>query len=195
MTAPAPAGAPTLACARTAARAWSWMRSRAARRGIAAMEFAAVAPALVIVFLGSFQVLDAATVFRKLTDTTAQLANITSQYTTMSQTDVNNVLGASTTIMAPYATSQMSIVLTEVTTDNDGNATVTWSQAWQGTPLAKGSTVSMPAGFDNPNTSYILVQSTYEYTPTVGEGIIGAIPMTKQVVMLPRASASIPFTG
>jgi Flp pilus assembly protein TadG len=181
--------------ARIPAHAWPRTWSRARRRGVAAMEFAAVAPALVVVFLGSFQLLDAATVYRKLTDTTVQLANVTSQYTTMSLTDVNTVLGATSTIMSPYATTVMSIVLSEVTTDNNGNATVTWSQAFQGTPLAKGSGVTMPTGFNSPNTSYIVVQSTYAYTPSVGASIIGSIPMSKQVVMLPRASSSIPFTG
>lgn len=173
-------------------RRW-WQRG--GRRGIAAMEFAAVAPLIVTVFLGSFQLLDAATVLRKLGDTTVQLANITAQYTTMSQTDVNNVLDASATIMAPYATTPMSIVLSEVTTDANGNATVTWSQAYQGTALAAGTPMTMPAGFDSPSTSYIVVQASYAFTPSVGGGIIGSIPMSKQVIMLPRASASIPFTG
>ncbi len=172
-----------------------WQRLAANRSGIAAMEFAVIAPMLIVVFLGGFQTLDAAMVYRKVTDTTVELANITSQYTTMSQTDVNTVLGAAATIMAPYPTVAMSIVLTEVTTDSNGNATVTWSQAFQGTALAQGSTVNMPAGFDTPNTSYILVQSSYQYTPTVGTSIIGPIPISKEVPMLPRASASIPFTG
>ncbi len=172
-----------------------WQRLRANRRGIAALEFAVVAPTIIVALLGGYQLLDAVTVFRKLTDTTVQLANITAQYTTMSQSDVTTVLDASTTIMEPYSTAPISIVLSEITTDANGNATVTWSKALQGTALSAGSTVTMPPGFDNPSTSYILVQSNYAYTPTVGAAFIGPIPMTKQVVMLPRASASIPFTG
>jgi Flp pilus assembly protein TadG len=172
-----------------------WQRLRASRRGIAAMEFAAVAPMIVLLFVGGFQILDAITVLRKLTDTTVQLANVTSQYTTMSQTDVNAVLAAAATIMTPYPTTTMSIVLSEVTTDSNGNATVTWSKAFQGTPLGQGAAVTMPPGFDSPSTSYILVQSTFQYTPPIGGGILGTIPMSKQIVMLPRGSASIPFTG
>jgi Flp pilus assembly protein TadG len=172
-----------------------WQRLRANRRGIAAMEFAAVAPMIVLVFIGGFQVLDAITVLRKLTDTTVQLANVTSQYVTMGQTDVNAVLAAAATIMTPYPTTTMSIVLSEITTDSSGNATVTWSQAFQTTPLSKGATVTMPPGFDSPSTSYIMVRSTYQYTPPLGGNILGTIPMSKTIVMLPRGSASIPFTG
>lgn len=168
---------------------------RARSRGVVALEFAAVAPMIVIMFLGTFQILNAVTAYRKLTDTTVELANITCQYTTMGQTDVNTVLNAAATIMAPYPTTPMSIVLSEVTTDNNGNATVTWSKAFQGTPLAKGSSITMPTGFDTPNTNYIVVQSTYTFTPTIGESIVGSIPLSREAVMLPRASASIPYTG
>lgn len=175
-------------------RRW-WHRFARGRRGIAAMEFAVVAPTIIVVFLGGYQLLDAVTVFRKLTDTTVQLANITAQYTTMGQSDVTTVLDASTTIMEPYSTAPISIVLSEVSTDANGNATVTWSKTFQGTALSPGSPVSMPPGFDNPSSSYILVQTSYNYQPTVGAAFIGPIPMSKQVVMLPRASASIPFTG
>jgi Flp pilus assembly protein TadG len=172
-----------------------WQRLRTNRRGIAAMEFVAVGPMIALIFVGGFQVLDAVTVLRKLTDTTVQLANITSQYTSMSQADVNTVLAAASTIMTPYTTATMSIVLSEVSTDSNGNATVTWSKAFQGTPLTQGSPVTMPPGFDSPSTSYIMVQATYQYTAPIAAGAIGTIPMSKKIVMLPRGSASIPFTG
>lgn len=170
-------------------------RLHADRRGIAAMEFAAVAPMLVIVFIGGFQALDAVTALRKLTDATVQVANVAARYATMSQSDVNVVLGAATVIMTPYATTPLSIVLSEITLDANGQATVTWSQAFQGTPLSPGAPVAMPPGFDTPNTSYIMVQTTYQYIPPLGGGLIGPVTMTRQSVMVPRASSSIPFTG
>lgn len=170
-------------------------RAFGGRRGVAAIEFTVVAPAIIAIFLGSFQLLDATTTLRKLTDTAVQLANVTAQYTTMSHNDVNNVLSAAATIMAPCSTTPMTIVLSEVQTDTNGNATVSWSQSYQGTPLATGSAIAMPQGFTTPNTSYIVVQTTYAYTPNVGASIIGSISMAKEVVMLPRASATIPFTG
>ena len=50
-----------------------------------------------------------------------QIANVTSQYTSMGSTDVGNVLGAFVADHdLPYATNSPSIVLTEVTVDNSG---------------------------------------------------------------------------
>jgi Flp pilus assembly protein TadG len=165
------------------------------RHGVAAVEFALVVPLVIVVYVAGFEVMEAATVYRKLTDTTVQIANVTSQYTTMSNTDVGNVLGASSQIMTPYATGNLSIVLSEVTTDKSGAGSVTWSQAYHGTALAAGAAVTMPAGFKTASTSYMLVQTTYAYQPVIGGAFIKPIAMTNQIFMLPRSSASIPYTG
>lgn len=178
--------------------AWSigaWRRLARDHRGVAAVEFALVVPVVIVVYLGGFEVMEASTVYRKLTDTTVQLANVTAQYTTMSSADVDNVLGASAQIMTPYPTTDLTIVLSEVTTNNAGAGEVAWSQAYQGTALAPGASVTMPAGFQTPNTSYVLVQTTYAYQPVIGGAFIKPIKMTNQLFMLPRSSPSIPNTG
>jgi Flp pilus assembly protein TadG len=165
------------------------------RRGVAALEFALVVPVVIIVYLAGFEVMEAATVYRKLTDTTVQIANVTAQYTTMGSADVTKVLGASSQIMTPYSTSNLSIVLSEVTTDAAGKGSVTWSQAYQGTALAAGAPVTMPGGFKTGNTSYLLVQTTYAYQPVIGGAFIRPLSMTNLMFMQPRSSSSIPYTG
>ena len=54
-------------------------------RGVAALEFALVVPMVIVVYAGGFEIAQAATVNRKLTDTTVQLANVTSQYTSVAK--------------------------------------------------------------------------------------------------------------
>lgn len=174
----------------------SWRGFAADRRGVAAVEFALVVPVVIVAYLAGFEVMEASTVYRKLTDTTVQLANVTSQYTTMSATDVSNVLGASAQIMTPYPTTNLSITLSEVTTDNNGAGWVSWSSAYPSGPgLAHNTAVTMPAGFQTPNSSYILVQTSYAYQPIIGGAFVKPITMTNQIFMLPRGSASIPYTG
>lgn len=176
-------------------RAPRWRDLAGDRRGVAAVEFALVVPVVIVVYLAGFEVMEASTVYRKLTDTTVQIANVTGQYTTMSSTDVTNVLGASSQIMTPYPTTNLSIVLSEVTTNAAGAGKVTWSQEYQGTALGVGTNVTMPSGYQTPNTSYILVQTTYSYQPVIGGAFVSPISMTNQIFMLPRSSSSIPYTG
>jgi Flp pilus assembly protein TadG len=165
-------------------------------RGVAAVEFALLAPALILVSLGSYEVFQAAAAYRKLCSTTVELAGVTSQYSTMSANDVSNVMNASAQIMTPFATQNLSIVLTEITTDNSKKPTVTWSQAYNGgTALTPGASASLPASLAQKNTSYILVQTAYAWSPMVSGGPIGSIQMTDQIYSLPRGSGTIPYTG
>jgi hypothetical protein len=39
------------------------------------------------------------------------------------------------------------------------------------------------------------VQTTYSYAPTIGGAFVHTIPMTDQILMVPRQSTSIPATG
>jgi Flp pilus assembly protein TadG len=166
--------------------------------GVAAIEFALVVPLVIIVYAGGFEIVQAATVNRKLTDTTVQLANVTTQYTAVAATpDLANIFAASAQIMAPYPTSSLTIVVTEVQTDKNSIGTVAWSQGYPvaSSCLAKNSVVALPTGFASPNSYYILVQTTYSYAPTIGSAFVHTIPMSDQIFMVPRQSTSIPATG
>jgi Flp pilus assembly protein TadG len=174
-----------------------WRELRRDKRGVAAVEFALVVPVVIVVYALGFELAQASTVYRKLTDTTVQLANVTSQYTAVSDTDVNNIFGASSQIMVPYSTAPLTIVLSEVVTDASSNATVCWSKPYPSTvtPLATGAAVTMPTGMASPSSHYILVQTTYAYTPTIGGVFMSGLPMANQVFMIPRASTQIPYDG
>ena len=166
--------------------------------GVAAIEFALVVPLVIIVYAGGFEIVQAATVNRKLTDTTVQLANVTTQYTSLAATpDLNNIFAASSQIMAPYPTSSLTIVVTEVQTDASSNGKVVWSQGYPAaTPcLAKNSAVTLPAGFASPSSYYVMVQTNYSYAPTIGSAFVHTIPMADKIFRVPRQSTSIPATG
>jgi Flp pilus assembly protein TadG len=175
----------------------SWRDLLGHTGGVAAIEFALVVPLVIIVYAGGYEITQAATVNRKLTDTTVQLANVTTQYTSDATADLNNIFAASSQIMAPYPTSTLTIVVSEVKTDASSNGTVAWSQGYPtGTAcLAKNSAVTLPAGFASPSSYYVLVQTTYSYAPTIGSAFVHTIPMTDQIFMVPRQSSSIPATG
>ena len=173
-----------------------WRRARADDRGVAAVEFALLLPVLVLLYAVGFELCQAATVKRKLTDTTVQLANLTSQYTTVSKSDIATIMNASSETMTPFPNTSLAIVVSEVNIDSKGKASVTWSEPYlngspfQGTPL-KTAPVAPPS-FQTPNSSYLVVQSAYAYTPVIAGGLVGPMTLNDQSFMLPRDAGSIP---
>lgn len=166
------------------------------RRGVAVLEFALVMPMLLFVSLGGYALSDAASTYRKLTDTTVETANVTAQYTTMQAADVQSVMAATAQIMAPYDTTSLTAVISIITTDVNSKATVLWSRAYQGgAALVKTAVFNLPPNLAQPSTSYVLVQTTYKFVPLTGSGLVASIPMQDQLLILPRQSASIPCSN
>ena len=173
-----------------------WRAWRRDGRGVAAVEFALTVPVLILACLGFYEAFQAAAAYRKLSATTVELANVVGQYTTMSASDVSSVMSATSQIMAPFPTSSLSIVLTEITTNSSSQATVTWSQGYNGgAALTQGANYTLPSSLRTASTSYLLVQTAYSWSPLVTGGPLGTINMTDQIYGLPRESASIPYTG
>jgi Flp pilus assembly protein TadG len=173
-----------------------WRRAIADERGAALVEFALIFPLLIVLYAVGFEVCQAATVGRKLTNTTVELASVTSQYTTVSKSDISTVMNAASQTMSPFPNTSLSIVMTEVNIDNNGNATIGWSEAYlngvafQGTPLTTPPVA--PASFQTPSSTYIVVQSTYAYTPVIAGTFMKPLTLSSHSYMLPRDSASIP---
>jgi len=165
-------------------------------RGTAAVEFALVMPMLLTLYLGGFAISQATSTWRKLAETTSQLANVAAQFTTMQSSDAQGVMAAAAQIMAPLDTSSLSEVLTVVGVNSGGSATVTWSQAYNGgTALAQGAAVTLPTNMLHSGMSVVWVQTTYTYNPVVGVSYVPPITMHDQIYSAPRSSASIPCSS
>jgi Flp pilus assembly protein TadG len=172
-------------------------------RGAAAVEFALLLPVLVALYLGGFETLRLVSTYRKVCDTTAQLANITAYSDTVAKADLQISMAAAAQIMAPYSTSKLEIVASEIQVVSSSSATVTWSQAWKGGSAypagehAKGSTWTLPPALAAApaDTYYILVQTSYAYTTLLGGHYIGFnIPLANQLYMSPRSITKIKCT-
>ena len=173
-----------------------WNRATADTRGGAAVELGLILPVLVVLYALGFEVCQAATVNRKLTDTTAELANLTSQYTKVSKSDIATIMNASSQTMTPFSNGDLALVVSEISIDGTGKASVTWSEAYlngvpfQGNPLT--TPPKAPPSFVIANSSYIVVQSTFAYTPVVAGSFMGPMTLSNQSFMLPRDAGSIP---
>ncbi|MGJ3626060.1 TadE/TadG family type IV pilus assembly protein [Sphingomonas sp. MMS24-JH45] len=160
------------------------------RRGTSAIEFAIALPVLILLFTGGFQLSDAVSVYRKVTTTSRALADLTSQYVTVNDAQLDKILAASTQVMAPYSTTDAKLVVSEIKTDAAFQTKVVWSRARNTTALRVGDTVNIPAALKIANTYAIIARVTYTYRPVFGNSYIGTIPMGDTIIMLPRASDS-----
>lgn len=161
------------------------------RRGVALTEFAFALPLMALMYLGGYQLCDAISAYRKVTTTTRAVADVTSQYTSVNNADLDTILAASQQIMSPYSVANSKLVISQIAIDKDGVATVAWSRGKNISGLVAGSPFTVPASIKVPNTSILVAEIQYLYKPMVAAGLIGDIPMRDRIIMMPRATSSI----
>jgi Flp pilus assembly protein TadG len=166
-------------------------RFAADRRGASAIEFALLLPLLMIMYFGSIQITDAISADRQVTLVASTVAEITSQYATVSSTDVSNILAAASAVLTPFPVANARVTLSSVLIDANGNATVDWSATLNGTQRSGTVTSSIPAALLVPNTSVIWGEATYNYRPAIGWVITGTIAMYDQIFLRPRQSNNV----
>ena len=105
------------------------MLSRFARdaRGASALEFALIAPVMLVMFIGTVEVGQAVMAQRRTSHAVNTLGDLAARASTLHPSDVTDVFAAATDIMAPFPTSTLALKLTEVTGDSTGIAKVDWS--------------------------------------------------------------------
>jgi Flp pilus assembly protein TadG len=161
------------------------------RRGLAALEFALLLPIMITLFLGSVEVTTGVAIQRKVTLTARALADLSSQFTSIANADMSNILNASSDIIVPYAAANLQSVVSELSINGGGQATVVWSDTLNGTARTVGSVVNIPASLAVANTYLILGEATYSYNPNYGYVVTGTVTLSDQIYMRPRQSSSV----
>jgi Flp pilus assembly protein TadG len=180
-----------------------------AKEGLAAIEFAFIAPVLVVFLLGSVEISNALECRQKVTNLASSAADLVAQTASVSANDMTNIFNAVTDIMYPF-TGTTSIVVSSVMSDGNGGGTVAWSQAQNGTALTVGSAVALNQPIMSTcNTSasnsctpcaknacsVIMAQISYSYVSPIGKFFVGTVPITDSFFARPRKSTSVSYTG
>ncbi len=161
---------------------------RAARdnRGVSAVEFALLAPVMIGLYFGCAEIANGVGADRKVSLISAALANLSAQVTTISASDMSNIFDASSAIIAPYSASNLRMTVTCIKIDANKVATVKWSQTRGGTANSGGMTI--PSALAVANSTLILSEASFAYTPTVGYTISGTLTLSDKMYMSPRIS-------
>jgi Flp pilus assembly protein TadG len=139
------------------------------RRGMAAVEFAMVFPVMLAIYFGIVETGQAVMIDRKVTQLTRALADLASQSkNSLGNGDVTNIFDAAQTVMMPYTRVNPRMSIHHIVIDSAGLARVCWSEQRNSTKLARGTTVNLPVDLRVPNTSLIMAQASYAFTPVVG---------------------------
>ena len=159
-------------------------------RAIAATEFAVIVPLMLVMFFGTVEFSSAVAIDRKVTLMARTLSDLTSQSTSVADTDMTNFFNASTGIMTPYASALALSTISELYVDPTTKvARVQWSKG--SAARTQGTTVSIPTTLAIGGTYLIFSEVSYTYTPSVGFVLKSGIPLNDVAYTRPRQSLCV----
>jgi Flp pilus assembly protein TadG len=163
------------------------------RSGIAATEFAVILPIMLVMFFGTVELSSGVAVDRKVTLMARTLSDLTSQSTSVADSDLTNFFNASGAIMYPYDNTPTQSTVSELYVDpNTLAARVQWSKG--SAPRAASSNVAIPGALAVGGSYLIFSEVSYHYTPTIGYVMSKAgVTLSDTAYTRPRQSTCVQY--
>ncbi|RUX09352.1 pilus assembly protein [Mesorhizobium sp. M8A.F.Ca.ET.059.01.1.1] len=180
------------------------------RRGVAAVEFALIAPVLLIMYFMTMEASQAIETSKKVSRIGSMVADLVTQQPTIVKADLDAIMKIGSVTLQPYNRSVPDITITaiQVTTDPAPKVLVVWSRkvtsGAYSVGAAAGSTTTVPTALRVAGTFLVRVDSTLGYKPIVGwttdtqqklgfiETLAKGMTMSETYYLRPRRSVTIP---
>ena len=168
-------------------------------KGMAAVEFAMIAPILFFLLVGSIEISHALTIDRRTTQAASSSADLSARAPPagLSTAEVDGQLLIVNYLMRPYDVNPLTVKIMSVIARQVGNATqiqVDWSRDNKGgTPFARNSSyATLPVGLLTAGESVIVAEANYAYTPFIFHYFIAtAFTMNETFYLKPRNSSCV----
>jgi len=168
------------------------------REAVSAVEFAIVLPFMLTLYIGSVELGEGLQIQFKVTETARTVTDLASQYISINSATMSTILGASSTVVAPYSAANLVVTVSQVKVAASATTGTIylWSCSLHGTGHAVGSSVTLPTNLQAPTSTIYLIwgEVTYPYTPSMGYAITGTISMYQTSWFYPRLVSSISGT-
>jgi Flp pilus assembly protein TadG len=150
-------------------------RAAADRRGVAAIEFALVAPLLLCMYFVTMEVSQAIETNKKVSRIGSMVADLVTQQSATTASELDAIMKIGQSLLTPYYRSKPTITITaiEITTDATPKVRVFWSRklvndiAGPDLALPKGTIVTVPTALNVAGSFLVRVDSELEYTPVI----------------------------
>ena len=177
-------------------RLWKFIRRMASdARGVAAVEFAYIAPVMMIMLLGTVEVSRAVSMDRRFGLVTSMVADLVAREKTITADDLNAIYNIVAHIMSPYDSSSLEISVIPVKADPADETQTKVYAATTNRPSYHGATqpaqcadYTLASGLISAGSSVIVVESSYDFSPLLTGDIIGATTWTDKATLSPRNS-------
>ncbi|MEM1390713.1 MAG: TadE/TadG family type IV pilus assembly protein [Pseudomonadota bacterium] len=156
-----------------------------AKEGISAVEFALIAPLMLLMYAGCIELSLMMQLDRKVTTSTATLGDLTARATLVTNDDLDDIFEATRMIFQPNDISAARMRISSLRED-DGEVLVDWSDACNLPVYNVDETITVPNNLVPAGGSVILAEIEYDYESKVGGLFTNKQTLRDQFYLRPR---------
>ena len=160
------------------------------RRGAAAVEFAFVAPVMILMYYGLAELTQGMMADRRASHVASAIGDLVAQDTMINTSEMTDIFNVGKAIIAPFPTTGLSMRVTSIRKDSSGAIQVMWSKT-SGSMTVLTTVASVPAGLIANNESVILAESSYVYNSATKKALPNALTFTQKYYLKPRKTAQV----
>jgi len=158
------------------------------RRGVSAVEFALIAPVMILFYFGLAELCQAYMAQRRMSHAASAVADLVAQADVLNKDQLADITAIGPWIMKPFAADSLGTTITSVTRNAQGVAKVDWSVANGpgATAWAKQATVTVPADSIEKGESLVMVKTNITYESPVKYVVKKATTFSSTFYLRPR---------
>jgi len=143
------------------------------RRGVAAIEFAMIAPLLLVMYFVTMEIAPAIDSSKKVGRGASMIADLITQQQSVKKADVEAIMRIGDATLLPYSRTKLKAYVTAIKVDTSSppKALVVWSRKMIDGAFSvdktPGTEVTIPTDLKVANSFYIKVETALDYRPMI----------------------------
>lgn len=154
-------------------------------RGISAVEFALLAPVLILFYMGMTEFCQGFMAQKRMSHVTSMVADLVAQEKSVNPDNLGDIFDIGGLIMKPFPTTTLHLRVSSVTR-TAGVTKVDWSWSEGMVPLGEGDPFTVPPGLIENGQSIIVSEATYDYDSAADYLMPGLTRFTRSYYLRPR---------
>lgn len=158
------------------------------RRGVSAVEFALIAPVMILFYFGLAELCQAYMAQRRMSHVASAVADMVAQADVLTKDQLADITAIGPWIMKPFSAATLTTKITSVTRDANGAAKVDWSVAHGpgATAWGKQAAITVPADTIAKGESLVMVETSVVYESPIKYVIKKATTLSSTFYLRPR---------
>jgi len=171
------------------------------RRGVTAIEFALIAPVLILLYCGFAETTQAMMAQRRLSNIASQIGDLVAQGTQTGPLKMADNFNIGNLIMAPYPTDTLKMCVYSVVSDASGKDTVAWVKpnaagvGMAGCPAANAVVTDISTGVLPANQSVIVSRASYDYASPIKLVMPSTMTFKRSYYLRPRRTDAVQWVS